>query len=169
MRTLATIMLVLCAMTARAEAFCGFYVGGAGTKMFNNASTPDKDGRLETGVTHESYNNFQGRYSILHSWTGAVACADPKRGIWGGPPGGNRQIAAQPGKNLAFAPRGQIELAAMLASAPPTVGAMASTAQQPPSVIRQPRGCGGCATTGGASAGAFALLLGFVLRRRRGA
>ena len=37
--------------------------------------------------TSDGTNNFQGRYVILHPWTGAIACANPVRGKWGGPNG----------------------------------------------------------------------------------
>jgi hypothetical protein len=33
-------------------------------------------------------NNFQGRYIIRHFWDGEVECENPRRGIWGGRPGG---------------------------------------------------------------------------------
>jgi hypothetical protein len=130
------------------------------------SGTPDQTGWLDTAVSAGHTNMFQGRYSILHPWTGSVACDNPRRGLWGGPPDGAQQLA-KPGTNLAFAPRGKLELASLLDKSPPNVGAMASSTQQLPIPIRQPRGCGGCETASGASAGAFALLLGFVLRRRR--
>src|SRR5262249_33462883 len=40
---------------------------------------------LEHGSAPGSYNNFQGRYAIRHPWTGPIACANPRRGKWGGP------------------------------------------------------------------------------------
>jgi uncharacterized protein (TIGR03382 family) len=132
-------------------------VGGRGV--------PDQLGRLETTVTKEGYNNFQGRYTILHPWTGAIACENPKRGLWGGPPG-EYQPKTQVGTNLAFAPRGKVELAAMLLKPPPTVGAMSSGAVPLPIPPKQGHGCG-CQAQGGAGAGAFAVLLGFIVRRRR--
>ncbi|MGD8825481.1 MAG: DUF2330 domain-containing protein [Myxococcales bacterium] len=59
----------------------GPIVGGRGM--------PDRDGQLgERRAQPSSYNNFQGRYVILHPWEGALACDNPQRGIWGGPPGG---------------------------------------------------------------------------------
>lgn len=59
----------------------GPIVGGRGM--------PDQEGRLgERRAQPSSYNNFQGRYVILHSWEGPVACDNPQRGIWGGPPDG---------------------------------------------------------------------------------
>jgi TonB family protein len=50
------------------------------------------DGRLERGATPAASNSFQGRYVIRHPWQGAIACDDPMRGVWGGPPDG-REVA----------------------------------------------------------------------------
>ena len=49
-----------------------------------------KSGRLEERSTPSDYNNFQGRYIIRHEWTGAIACENPVRGRWGGPPPASR-------------------------------------------------------------------------------
>src|SRR6185503_18306156 len=40
-------------------------------------------GKLEEGAQPSSINNFQGRYAIRHPWTGPIACANPRRGLWG--------------------------------------------------------------------------------------
>jgi hypothetical protein len=74
------------------------------------------NGKLEEGsVPGATINNFQGRYAIRHPWTGAVECANPRRGVWGRPPAGvegdTRPKAAQ---DLAFAPRGGVSLASFL-------------------------------------------------------
>ena len=63
------------------------------------------NGKLEERSRPASTNNFQARYIIRHWWTGKIACASPRRGVWGGPPGGggSRPIAAT---GLAFARRG---------------------------------------------------------------
>lgn len=60
-------------------------------------------GEVEHGSVPSSVNNFQGRYSIRHAWGGPVECKEPRRGVWGGPPGGAPK--ASPAKDLAFAPR----------------------------------------------------------------
>nr|HEX4316068.1 DUF2330 domain-containing protein [Kofleriaceae bacterium] len=88
-------------------------------------------GQLAQGATASSINNFQARYTIRHAWTGPVACASPRRGRWGGPPGGGVRapIAAQ---QTAFAPRGQVTLANALASHRGSA-ATPSTATPPPS------------------------------------
>ena len=63
------------------------------------------NGKLEERSRPASTNNFQARYIIRHWWTGKIACASPRRGVWGGPPGGggSQPIAAT---GLAFARRG---------------------------------------------------------------
>jgi MYXO-CTERM domain-containing protein len=38
-------------------------------------------------VAEHGQNMFQGRYVILHPWEGPIACDQPRRGRWGGPPG----------------------------------------------------------------------------------
>jgi MYXO-CTERM domain-containing protein len=62
-------------------------------------------GKLEQGARSDSANNFQARYVIRHPWTGPIACKNPQRGMWGGPPNG-----ADPGTKaaakLGFVPRG---------------------------------------------------------------
>ncbi|MDH4282595.1 MAG: DUF2330 domain-containing protein [Myxococcales bacterium] len=59
----------------------GPIVGGRGM--------PDQQGELgERRAQASSVNNFQGRYVILHPWEGDLACENPQRGMWGGPPDG---------------------------------------------------------------------------------
>jgi uncharacterized protein (TIGR03382 family) len=146
-------------------------------------------GAIEHGAVPAGTNNFQGRYVIRHPWTGPVACASPRRGIWGGPPrpdlvqGGTGPKAA---RDLAFAPRGNVQLASFvkgaipelsLEGAAPPVGADAGALPAPsgapsaapassatpelPKSAPDSGGCAGCATSGsngGTAAGAFALL-----------
>jgi hypothetical protein len=78
-------------------------------------------GKLEEGAQASSINNFQGRYAIRHRWTGPVACAKPRRGIWGGSPNGGSN-APQPALNLAFAPRGGLQLATTINGDVPEIG-----------------------------------------------
>ena len=68
---------------------------------------------LEYGAVPSTENFFQARYAIRHWWTGPMKCANPQRGVWGGPPDGNYQgtIAAS---KVAFAPRGQLQLAGVI-------------------------------------------------------
>src|SRR4029077_4677745 len=64
---------------------------------------------VESGPNPSAQNSFQRRSAIRHWWTGPITCANPQRGVWGGPPDGNYQgtIAAE---KVAFAPRGNIAL-----------------------------------------------------------
>jgi len=129
---------------------------------------PDEHGKMSTEITRDGSNNFQGRYVILHPWTGAVACANPRRGNWGEPPAGaQQQIAVQPATNTAFVPRGKLDIAQLVATPLPTSQAMDSGGVSLPMPVRQPQGCG-CQAQGGAASLAGALgVLGMILRRRR--
>lgn len=68
----------------------------------------------EQGSVPDGRNNFQGRYAIRHEWKGPMECEEPRRGIWGGPPGGGtpKPMAA---KDTAMAPRGKLSLPAVVA------------------------------------------------------
>jgi hypothetical protein len=68
---------------------------------------------LEYGATPSTNNFFQARYAIRHWWTGPMKCKSPVRGVWGGPPDGAYHQTIAAGRT-AFAPRGKIELAAMI-------------------------------------------------------
>jgi MYXO-CTERM domain-containing protein len=61
-------------------------------------------GKLERGARSDAQNNFQARYVIRHPWTGPIACKDPQRGIWGGPPSGN-EPSIHPAARIGFLPR----------------------------------------------------------------
>ncbi|HSN29096.1 MAG TPA: DUF2330 domain-containing protein [Kofleriaceae bacterium] len=81
-------------------------------------------GQLEQGAQPSRSNMFQARYAIRHPWTGPLRCEHPRRGIWGGPP---PELAVQdpgvkPALNLAFAPRGDVKLAAALVHDEPDLG-----------------------------------------------
>ena len=130
---------------------------------------PDEHGAMDTTVHADGSNNFQGRYAILHPWTGALACPTPIRGRWGGPPDG-QQIATQAASNLAFAPRGNVSLSTLVAADVPQIGVMASKGSPLPTPVRQPQGCGCDAASAGGLAGSAATglgVLGLVLRGRR--
>jgi MYXO-CTERM domain-containing protein len=128
--------------------------------------------RLERGAVKESINNFQGRYIIRHEWSGEIACQNPQRGIWGGPPGGD-QVIVQAAAELAFKPAKAGSLETYLRDDVEEIDFKTSGKD---GAVRfrqsgiQPRGCAGCATSG---AGGLAGLLGatlvgaLLLRRRR--
>jgi len=81
------------------------------------------NGKLEHGATSSSTNNFQGRYAVRHPWSGAISCKNPQRGIWGGPPNGGNP-STTPASNLAWAPRGKLQLATIVKGALPDVIAL---------------------------------------------
>jgi MYXO-CTERM domain-containing protein len=85
-----------------------------------------KTGALEEGSRDDSINNFQGRYAIRHEWTGPIECQDPVRGRWGGPPGNEPYRAPVAAKDLAFAPRGQVQLPQLVAEDIPELGVKAA-------------------------------------------
>jgi MYXO-CTERM domain-containing protein len=136
------------------------------------------EGALEQGAHPSSFNNFQARYAIRHPWTGAIACAHPVRGIWGGPPAGQTAEPTRAATQLAFSDRGTGKLSAFIglhgtgATAPiassvtPAPAASASPASAP-----RAGGCGSCETAGRPSGalGWFAALPALVLfwRKRR--
>jgi hypothetical protein len=74
--------------------------------------TYGKDG-IEYGAKASDQNFFQARYAVRHWWAGPMACKNPQRGVWGGPPDGNapQTIAAS---KLAFAPRGKMQLGSVI-------------------------------------------------------
>lgn len=81
--------------------------------------------KLEKGSRPSGVNNFQARYAIRHPWKGPVACADPQRGIWGGPPHNpDGKPMATPATDLAFAARGKVQLARMIKEPVPELGLM---------------------------------------------
>jgi MYXO-CTERM domain-containing protein len=137
--------------------------------------------KLEEGAKPADVNNFQGRYAIRHEWTGAIACQDPKRGIWGGPPGGGRP-QTKAGLDLAFAPRGEVQLAtAIVPRDVPEIGMTGGVLEvyaqpqatalppptTPPPVSKGERGCG-CQTSDPAGLlGVLGALLIFRSRSRR--
>jgi hypothetical protein len=84
-------------------------IGGVGTP------SPFGDGPFEReGASPSQQNMFQGRYAMLNAWTDEVACEEPKRGYWGGPPSG-QESATVSAQNVAFAPRGEATFESFLA------------------------------------------------------
>jgi MYXO-CTERM domain-containing protein len=77
------------------------------------------DGKvLENGAQAAPTNNFQARYAIRHPWMGEVACKEPNRGIWGGPPKSDSGLDFAPAplaaQKTAFVPRGALALASFV-------------------------------------------------------
>jgi hypothetical protein len=129
---------------------------------------------LKHGATQGGINNFQARYVIRHPWAGAINCESPRRGIWGGPPEGTQgDTGTKPALKVAFAPRGQLDLAGYLREPVPELGILPSVAG-PGAVEPGSRGCGSCGVPGSgpgtalpAAVAAFAALMAGERRRRR--
>ncbi len=68
---------------------------------------------IEYGAVPSEQNFFQARYAIRYWWAGAIACQNPQRGVWGGPPDGNNQQTIAASKT-AFAPRGRMQVGSMI-------------------------------------------------------
>jgi MYXO-CTERM domain-containing protein len=142
-------------------------------------------GKLETGATTlpaGEVSNFQGRYAIRHPWTGPITCKEPRRGIWGGPPSGTPgEHGTKTAQDLAFAPRGGVQLASLVRNdvpelklkvAPSPVVPVPSPAATASAPAAQGGGCGSCGVGpegGGASlwAGIAAVAAAVARRRRR--
>ena len=158
---------------------------------------PDAEGTLQEkhAVAQGGVNNFQGRYVMLHRWEGAVQCANPRRGFWGGPPGsgGGRPVPQpqaapsvlragpqQPANLLALVADPDEQFLAVRAApaADTSLGVLpqdTSAATEPePQVQAQPNAVavepssGGCAScsAGGSAAFPLLMLVLFALRRR---
>jgi len=88
---------------------------------------------LEKGSTPSGVNNFQARYAIRHPWTGPVACMEPHFGVWGGPPGGTHaEPRTRAAAKLAYAPRGQVQLASVVRTDVPELGLTTTQPEESP-------------------------------------
>ncbi len=141
-------------------------------------------GKLEHGSEPGGMNNFQGRYAIRHPWKGPIACATPRRGVWGGPPSGTEGTQKpKPARDLAFAPRGGVQLASLVRENVPEIGLITKASLDLPSPVPKPApdasssssggppasgGCG-CAVEpkSAAPSGLLMLLGGLLLAKRR--
>jgi MYXO-CTERM domain-containing protein len=155
-----------------------------GEDLVFRAAPPISGGRevyqqaLEKGAQPSSINNFQGRYAVRHPWTGPIACENPTRGRWGGPPGGPMPTP-RAARDLAFAKRGAIQLASIVREEVPELGLKPSAPSatepapaRPPAKEEPGRKSPGCrvgSTEGAGGSGALAavgLLLALARRRR---
>jgi hypothetical protein len=136
------------------------------------------NGKLEERSQPSGENNFQARYAIRHEWTGAVACKDPQRGRWGGPPSGVSGGGVKPALDLAFAPRGKAQLPTLVRQDIPEIDVKAAGAAGPstdgktePSTgtsnKEEPKKKTGCGCNSGADAGLAIGLLVFLRRRKK--
>lgn len=125
------------------------------------------DGKLEHGATPTSFNNFQARYAVRHPWTGPIACKEPHRGRWGGPPGhGVGMAMPKAAAKLGLTPRSaSADLSAFVKDDIPELDVKAA---------KKKGGCLGCAVTtteepsiAGLGLGALGLVISALRRRAR--
>ena len=133
--------------------------------------TIDQQGKLEEGSQKSDYNNFQARYAIRYPWTGPIACDAPVRGRWGGPPD-NQQSSPTAATKLAFAPRGEVDLPAVIKTDVPELGLKAASKTIAAGGGFDPRASGkkkGCGCAASDSGGLLfgGLMFAFAMRRRR--
>jgi hypothetical protein len=144
------------------------------------------DNKLEHGASPgNGINNFQARYAIRHSWEGPIECPNPTRGVWGGPWPSVQDASTTPkaAQKLAFAPRGNIQLASFVKRddlREVGLGANAAAATAPAaggtggafSPLSPSRGCAGCTSAKAGDTAAGGVVLGLLalawLTRRRG-
>ncbi|HUS67002.1 MAG TPA: DUF2330 domain-containing protein [Kofleriaceae bacterium] len=157
----------------------------AAEPIMGGRESRNAEGKLEEGATKGGgMNNFQGRYAIRHEWTGPIACQNPTRGRWGGPPGGEEGRMGgglKTATDLAFAPRGKLQLAqavrndvpeiALVAAAGGDDAAAPAPTPDKPAVAekhetkKEKKGCAAGGSGGGLTLAGLALLA--LLRRRR--
>jgi hypothetical protein len=111
-------------------------------------SGPDKHGAQ---VTPGGQNMFQGRYIVRHPWKGDITCSDPEFGRWGAAPG---KVGAV--RDVAFAPKGDVSLAALVAE---DVASIRLTGTPP----AQPERRYNISLTAYVRPGSFAVAAGFLL------
>lgn len=93
---------------------------------------PDNQGLLDPTTQVTGYNNFQGRYVILHPWENPISCQSPQRGVWGGPNGGSStRVQAPMNQALIGAPPSAGNLPYLLAESLPALNVQASAPLDP--------------------------------------
>ena len=101
-------------------------------------------------------NQFQARYAIRHAWAGEIACAEPQRGHWGGPPDSKLRREPSVAIDTAFVARDAPLSRFLVGEAGPAEVLVPALSESP---------AGGCARCETGPGGLLALLL--LLRRRR--
>ena len=125
------------------------------------------DGPFVQAARDSSDNMFQGRFIIRHPWAGAIDCAAPQRGHYGGERPENTLAVT----GAAFAPRGGADVASLAVT---PIVALAEAAVAAP-VVEKPAEtavplavtAGGCGCRGEVAAIPWGLAVVPLLRRRR--
>jgi hypothetical protein len=97
---------------------------------------PDQRGLLDATTQQAAYNNFQGRYVILHPWEQELTCQSPIRGRWGGPPTGGRSVQASSNQALVGAAPKAGDLPQLLAESVPSLGVDAMKPLDPLGMVK---------------------------------
>jgi MYXO-CTERM domain-containing protein len=92
------------------------------------------DRKLEQGATvvENGINNFQARYAMRHAWTGEIACAEPVRRVWGGPPSEGPSAPTVVARQLADVGRGASLGSFITAEAGEQIGMSVAVVSEPP-------------------------------------
>jgi hypothetical protein len=146
-----------------------------GDDLFFRAAQPIEGGREGDahGAKPSSINNFQARYIIRHPWSGPIDCPNPRRGVWGGPPGSMASMpVATPALDLAFAVRAK-DVDDLVKDDIPGGTPLSNAGATPRVRIPRSGGCAGCtlgnAEGAAASGAAIAMVIAAaIIRRRRG-
>jgi hypothetical protein len=166
-----------------------------GREGFSWAPRPQDGGDVDRyGASPATTNAFQARYVIRHRWPGAITCDHPIRDRWGGPwPNDAGAFASAPSataaKKLAYARRGNVQLASFVRSDVPGVSggqaepaltpapsastpSPATSASAAPTAGAKGKGCASCTVADGdggglAVLGGGAFVLFSVARRAR--
>ena len=78
-------------------------IGGVGMPRGEEGRLPNE------GVQIRRHGDqFQGRYVILNRWNEELTCSEPRRGVWGGPPGEEERVHTA--QETAFVRRGRYKL-----------------------------------------------------------
>jgi hypothetical protein len=118
---------------------------------------------IEYGAVPSTQNHFQARYAIRYPWTGEITCKNPQRAVWGPNPNGapNQVIAAS---RVAFAPRGQLDLAQVIRRDIWEIGFKKAAPPPPPALTPPAKRMW---FSDGVLAGLLLLCLGIAITRRR--
>ena len=95
-------------------------------------SRRDAQSPTSIGSAMTSESDFATRYLVRHAWEGETACDAPQRGVWSAiPPGQAHAPRARPAMDLAFAPRGGIDLATFVREDVPELALVAAATATP--------------------------------------
>ncbi|MEM9192033.1 MAG: DUF2330 domain-containing protein [Myxococcota bacterium] len=111
--------------------------------VIGGTGIPDNQGYVSQEIQREAgASMFQGRYIILNPWEGALSCNEPRRGVWGGPPGNQPAARSATNNALSGQPAAPIGNLASLVAGPVQTLSFQGTAEP----VSLPASSGGCAS-----------------------